>query len=189
MTQTQTIETQHVVNGVDVSGIFTVIDAVRQDNGLAEFRFRARNRWLDGGHNRSTIQGFHGCRAEDETRTQPFVLDNDEPPVLLGQDAAPNPVEFILHALAGCLTTTMVYHAASRGIVIEAVESELEGDLDLRGFLGLSETVRKGYQAIRVRMRVTSQAAPDVLRSLAMYSPVFDVVSRSVPVELTIETR
>lgn len=187
--QTETVQQNRIVNGVDVDGIFSVIDAVRQDSGLAAFRFRARNRWQGGGRNRSTIQGFHGCRMEDETRTQPFVLDNDEPRVLLGEDAAPNPVEFILHALAGCLTTTMVYHAASRGIVIEAVESELEGDLDLRGFLGLSETVRKGYQAIRVRLRVTSAASADVLRSLALYSPVFDVVSRSVPVDVVVETR
>ena len=177
-----------MTNGVDVAALFGTIDAVRQDAGLAEFRFRATNRWLDGGHNRSTIQGFFGCRAEDETRTQPFVMDADEPPVLLGQDAGANPVEYVLHALAACLTTTMVYHAAARGIEIEAVDSELEGDLDLRGFLGLSDEVRKGYETIRVNFRVRSDASPATLRELAQFSPVFDIVSNSLPVDVTIET-
>lgn len=177
------------LNGVDVTALYATIDAVRQDNGLAAFKFRAANRWLGGGHNRSSIQSFYGCRAEDGTRAHPFVLDADEPPVLLGEDQGANPVEYILHALAACLTTTMVYHAAARGIAIGAVESELEGDLDLRGFLGLSDQVRKGYQAIRVHMQVESAASPAVLRELAQYSPVFDVVSRSVPVELTVATR
>ena len=117
------------------------------------------------------------------------MLDNDEPPVLLGADAGANPVEYVLHALAGCLTTTMVYHAAARGIDIGAVESELEGDLDLRGFLGLSDEVRKGYREIRVTLRVQSAADAGILKNLAQYSPVYDIVSRSVPVQLRVETR
>jgi uncharacterized OsmC-like protein len=176
------------LNGVNVTGLFDTIKAVKANQELAKFQFRANNHWLDGGHNRSTIQGFYGCRMEDESRTQPFVLDADEPPVLLGQDAGANPVEYILHALAACLTTTMVYHAAARNITIEAVDSALEGDLDLRGFLGLSNEVRKGYQTIRVRMRVKSDAKPEALRELAQFSPVYDVVSNSVPVEVTVET-
>lgn len=176
------------VNGVNVTGVMDTIKAIKGDPELAKFRFRAGNQWIDGGHNRSTIQGFYGCRMEDESRSEPFVLDADEPPVLLGKDAGANPVEFILHALAGCLTTTMVYHAASRGIEIGAVDSALEGDLDLRGFLGISPEVRKGYQTIRVRMRVRSDARPETLRELAQFSPVYDVVSRSVPVDVSVET-
>jgi Predicted redox protein, regulator of disulfide bond formation len=179
---------ERVVNGVDVQGIFDTINAVKGDVELAKFKFRSANQWLDGGHNRSTILNFYGCRAEDTTRAESFVLEADEPPVLLGKDAAPNPVEFILHALAACLTTTMVYHAASRGIAIDDVQSQLEGDLDLRGFLGMSASVRKGYQAIRVHMQVKSQAPASTLSELAKFSPVFDVVSRSVPVDLVIET-
>lgn len=175
-------------NGVNVTALFDTIGAVKNDPALAEFQFRARNQWIDGGHNRSTIQAFFGCRAEDTTRTEPFVLDADEPPVLLGQDAGANPVEFVLHALAACLTTTMVYHAAARGIVIEAVDSTLEGDLDLRGFLGISNDVRKGYRQVRVRMRVKSAAAPRLLRELAQYSPVFDIVSNSLPVDVVVDT-
>lgn len=189
MTQATTKAQEPVrTNGVNVTALFDTIKAVQDDNGLAKFQFRASNRWIDGGHNRSTIQKFFGCRAEDTTRTAPFVLDADEPPVLLGQDAGANPVEYVLHALAACLTTTMVYHAAARGIEIEAADSELEGDLDLRGFLGISKHVRKGYHDIRVRMHVKSQAAPDLLRELAQYSPVFDIVSNSLPVKVIVET-
>ena len=177
-----------VVNGVDVMGVIETIKAIKADNELAKFQFRARNAWIDGGHNRSTIQGFYGCRSEDDARSEPFVFDADEPPILLGRDAGANPVDFLLHALAACLTTTMVYHAAARGIAIEAVDSALEGDIDLRGFLGVSEEVRKGYQVIRVRMKVKSNAERATLRELAEFSPVYDVVSQSVPVEVEVET-
>lgn len=175
-------------NGVDVAALFHTIGAVKQDNTLARFQFRADNRWIEGGHNRSAIQGFYGCKTEDQTRAQPFMLDADEPPVLLGKDEGANPVEYVLHALAACMTTSMVYHAAARGIDIKGVESHLEGDLDLRGFLGLSDKVRKGYHDIRVHMRVQSDASPETLRVLTNYSPVYDIVSKSVPVEVSIET-
>lgn len=175
-------------NGVDVTALFETLDAIRNDAGLAEFRFRADNKWIDGGHNRSEIQGFFGCHAEDETRAKPFVMDADEPPVLLGRDAGANPVEYLLHSLASCMTTSMVYHAASRGIEIEMLESKLEGDIDLRGFLGLSNEVRKGYRAIRVSFRVKSKAAVSTLKELAKFSPVYDVVSNSLPVEVRVET-
>jgi uncharacterized OsmC-like protein len=177
-----------IMNGVSVTGIFDTIAAVKADAGLAEFKFRARNQWIDGGHNRSTIEGFYGCRQEDSSRKKPFVFDASEPPVLLANNEGANPVEFVLHALAGCLTTTMVYHAAARGIKIEAVDSKLEGDLDLQGFLGISDKVRKGYREVRVTMRVKSNARPEFLRGLAQFSPVFDIVSNSLPVVVTVET-
>lgn len=186
--QLMTAQKPVLTNGVDVTALGDTIKAVSADPGLATFRFRAENAWIDGGHNRSTIRGFYGCRMEDTSRSEPFMLDADEPAVLLGRDAGANPVEYVLHALAGCLTTTMVYHAAARGIVIEAVDSTLEGDLDLRGFLGLSNKVRKGFETIRVRMRVRSDADPAKLRDLAQFSPVFDIVSNSLPVEVVVET-
>ncbi|SEJ86863.1 Uncharacterized OsmC-related protein [Pseudomonas linyingensis] len=187
--QTTAKQQARPVNGVDVGALFDTIAAVKQDPGLAEFQFRASNRWIDGGYNRSNILAFHGCREEDSTRTQPFVLDADEPPVLLGQDRGANPVEYVLHALAACLTTTMVYHAAARGIEIRGVESKLQGDLDLRGFLGLDPNVRKGYRSVRVEMLVDSDASPAVLRELAQFSPVYDIVSHSLPVEVVVKTR
>jgi uncharacterized OsmC-like protein len=176
-----------ITNGVNVTALFATIDAVKATPAIADFQFRAGNAWLGGDHNRTTIRGFKGACAEQVHEGGPFVLDNAEPPVLLGADAAPNPVEYVLHALAGCLTTTMVYHAAARGIAVEAVSSEVEGDLDLRGFLGLDPTVRKGFHQVRVRMRVRSAAAAETLRSLAQFSPVFDIVSKSLPVEVVVE--
>jgi uncharacterized OsmC-like protein len=174
-------------NGVDVSALFATIEAVKADPAVAEFRFRARNRWLGGDANCTTISGFHGAKQE-QPHARPFELDCGEPPVLLGRDRGANPVEHLLNALIGCLTTTLVYHAAARGIEVAAIESELEGDLDLRGFLGIAEDVRKGYREIRVRMRVRSKASPALLRDLAQFSPVFDVVSRALPVHVTVET-
>lgn len=162
------------------------ISAVRQQPALANFHFRATNRWLGGSRNRSTIRGFYGAGKEDDTRTEPFVLDNDEPQVLLGEDRAANPVEYLLHALAGCVTTTMAMHAAARGITIESVESELEGDIDIQGFLGLSKDVPRGYGNIRVTMRVKSDGDERTLAALAQYSPVFNTITSPTPVELRI---
>lgn len=175
-------------NGVDVSALMGTIDAVKANPEIATFHFRGRNTWIGGDHNRSTIKDFYGACQEHRSDGTSFVIDNGEPPVLLGQDKGANPVEYLLSALMGCMTTTMVYHAAARGIEIHAIDTEIEGDIDLRGFLGLSSTIRKGYQAIRVRMRVKSDAKPETLRELASFSPVYDVVSNSVPVEVAIET-
>jgi uncharacterized OsmC-like protein len=180
-----------VVNGVDVDRLVGTIKAVKADPTLAEFRFRAENTWVGGGHNRSTIKGFYGAGGEDETRSAAFVYDNDEPDVLLGTDTGANPVEYVLHALAGCLTTTLVYHAAARGIEISRVESRFEGDLDLQGFLGLSDDVRRGYQAIRVTFGIEAPGASreqldELLQIAQRYSPVFDIVTNPVPVAVAL---
>ena len=172
------------MNGINVTSIFDTIKMVQKDKELAKFQFRATNKWLNGGHNRSRVKGFYGFGMENEPRADSFVLDADLP----GKDAGPTPLESILHSLTACLTTTMVYHAASRDIAIEAVDSEIEGDLDLRGFLGVSDNVRKGYKRIQVRMRVKSDAKAETLYELAKFSPVYDMVSGSVPVDLTVET-
>ena len=176
------------VNGVNTDQIGTTIQAVQNDPALGSFRFRASNVWINGGHNRSSIKSFYGAGAEDTLRTKPFVVEAAEPPVLLGEDQAPNPVEFVLHALAACLTTSLVYHAAARGIRIESVESQLEGDLDLRGFLGLSDEVRKGFQKIRARFTVKSDASQEQLQELTTFSPVYDTIANPVSVSVTIET-
>jgi uncharacterized OsmC-like protein len=177
-----------MINGVNVDRMGATVQAVQATPSLATFQFRAANRWLSGGHNRSTIKSFSGAGQEDATRTTPFVLDADEPPVLLGEDRAANPAEFVLHALAACLTTSLVYHAAARGIRIDSVESRLEGDLDLRGFLGLSDQVRPGYQGIRAHFTVKSDASAEQLRALTRFSPVYDTISKPVPVSVSVET-
>lgn len=181
---TQSMQTR--LNGVDLEGLRNTIEAVQGDAQLAKFEFRAKNRWVSGGRNESEINGYRGCSQEME-RVAPFVYEADEPPVLLGDDRSANPVEFVLHALAACLTTSMVYHAAARGIQIEEVESTLEGDLDLQGFLGLSEDVRKGYENIRVSFRVKSDAPVEALQECAMMSPVFETLTRPVPVDVDIQ--
>lgn len=177
------------LNGVDVDRMMQTINAVQGRPELAQFVFRAKNRWDVGGHNVSTIQGFSAGGQEDQTRAKPFVLDCDEPEILLGADKGANPVEYVLHALAGCMTTSIVYHAAARGIRIDEVSTRLEGDLDLRGFLGISDQVRNGYSGIRVAFRIKADAPEETLDELVRIaqqrSPVFDVVSRPVPITVT----
>lgn len=174
-----------ILNGVDRDALQATITAVRTRPELGAFTFRLENQWAQGGLNRSRIDDFHGTCAELR-HAVPFELVNDEPAVLLGGDQGPNPVEFVLHALAGCLTTSLVYHAAARGIRVEGVRTRFEGDLDLRGFLGLSPEVRNGYSAIRVVFDIAgdlSEADKATLMATAQaYSPVFDIVSHGVPV-------
>lgn len=189
MTQATSTEHEKIVNGVNVTKLLDTIGAVKGNPEIAKFQFRATNQWIKGGHNRTTIKEFYGACQEDTTRTEPFVLDADEPPILLGEDLGPNPVEYVLKALAGCMTTTLVYHAASRGIVVEEVESTLEGDLDLQGFLGIKKDVRKGFQNIKVSFKVKSDGDTQLLEQLAKNSPVFDIVTNPVPVSVTVEKK
>jgi len=177
-----------IVNGVNVTAWFETIDAVKANAELANFNFRAKNAWIGGDRNRTTIKEFTGALGEHRTGVQAFIVDNGEPEILFGDDDAPNPVEWLLHALLGCLATTTAYHGAARNIVIEAIDSEIEGDLDLRGFLGLSDDVRKGYSSLRVRMRVKTKAPPQTIEEITRMSPVYDVLSRSAPVKISIET-
>ena len=136
-------------NGVDTEQMFGTLDALTADPSLAPFQFRVRNEWVDGAHNRSSMQRFYGAGQEDTSRSEPFVIEAGEPAILLGHDTGPNPAEALLHALAACLTTTLVYVAAARGVRLTAVESTLEGDMDVRGCLGLSGEVRNGFDRIR----------------------------------------
>ena len=186
--QEATLPEPTVTNGVNVTALFETIDAVRQDQEIAKFQFRLKNKWMGGDQNRTTIEDFFGAGQTHTHANGPFTIDNAEPPILLGEGAAPNPVEYVLHALSGCLTTTMVYHAAARGITVDEVSSSLEGDLDLRGFLGMSDEVRKGFHNIRVKIRARSDADPETLASLAQFSPVYDIVSKSLPVDIVVET-
>ena len=176
------------LNGLDRQAAFDTIDAIKADPSLARFQFRARNRWIDGGTNRSTIRDFYGAGREDASRTAAFEFTNGEPPVLLGNNEGANPVEFLLHALAGCVTTTFVLHAMARGIEIRELSTELEGDLDVRGLLGLDETVSPGYESIRIRMDVKADCSDEALDDLLAYtqahSPVCNTVCRPVPVTI-----
>jgi uncharacterized OsmC-like protein len=177
-----------VLNGVDVAAFESTVAAIKANAEIAKFNFRAVNRWMGGDKNRSTIKEFTGALAEQREGVQAFIADSGEHPVLLGHDEAPNPVEWLLHAMIGCMTTATAYHAAANGVAIEAIDSDIEGDLDLRGFLGLSPGGRKGFNAIRVRMRVRTRADAPTIKEFATMSPVFDVVSRALPVSFSVET-
>jgi uncharacterized OsmC-like protein len=175
-------------NGVDVDQLMTVIGAIEADPDYAKFQWRATNQWISGALCRSQIKGFFAGSKEDATRENTFILDADEPAIAAGQDSAPNSMEYILHALATCLTGTLVYHAAVRGIEIDAVESSYTGDMDVRGLFGLADNVRKGFNKVKVTMRVKSEETPEVLTELAMFSPVYEMISKSLPVEFTLTT-
>jgi uncharacterized OsmC-like protein len=182
--------TINIVNGVDVDRLVKTIEAVKADPELATFKFRISNNWVDGGYNQSEIKDFFATKKE-MIREEPFLVANDEPDVLLGRDSSPNPAEYVLHALAGCLTTSMMYHAAARGIEVQKLSSTLEGELDLRGFLGVTDEVRKGYKKIKVTFDMegnfTEEEKMEILR-LTRFSPVFDIVSNAVPVEICLGT-
>lgn len=179
-------------NGVNTGQMFGTLDAIKADPTLATFQFRARNRWIDGAHNRSTIRDFYAARQEDTSRAEEFTLDAGEPAILLGADTGPNPAEYLLHALAACLTTSIVYVAAARGVRLTEVESTLEGDMDVQGALGLSDDYRNGFEQIRVSFRVNGDAPSEKLREVvaraAQRSAVFDMVTNGVPVALDVTT-
>ena len=183
---TQVIET--VRNGVDTAQMYGTLDALNANPELGVFQFRASNRWLGGAHNRSTIRSFYGAGQEDDSRAEAFSIDAGEPAVLLGVDTGPNPAEALLHALAACLTTTLVYVAAARKVNLTEVESTLEGDMDVRGCLGLTDEVRNGFTNIRVRFRISGDAPQEKLQEVVQRaqarSAVFDMVSNGVPVHV-----
>ena len=184
------LEMTHIVNGVDTGRLRDTIGKVKVSPELGRFRFRIENRWIDGGENRSEVQSYYGC-GHSQSHNSGFTLTADEPELLLGRDTGANPVEHLLHALAACVTTSMVYHAAARGIDVEQVESSLEGDLDLRGFLGLDSLVRNGFQHIRLKLRIKTDARDEQLFELGSlgptFSPVYDSLIRGVPISISAE--
>lgn len=191
MTSATTTPSRPPLNGVDVPTLFATIDAVKAQPEAAHFRFRAVNRWVGGTHSRTTIDGFFGAGAEQHHKAA-YVADADHPEVLTGSDNAPTPVEYILHGLAACLTAGIGNIAAARGIALTHVESRLEGDIDLRGLLGLSDEIRNGYERIRVSFRIAGDAPEAQLRQVVEQSrarsAVFDVVTNGVPVDIDVQT-
>ena len=179
-------------NGVDVPRLFATLDAVKDQNEIAKFQFRATNTWMSGTHSRSQLSSFYGAMQEMEHKNV-TVLDADHPAVLVGEDNAPTPIEFILHAIAACLTSGVANIAAARGIQLHKVTSTVEGDIDLLGILGLSDgTVRNGYQQIRVTFHIEGDADDEKLRGLVeqsrQRSAVYDVLTNPTPVVIDVVT-
>jgi uncharacterized OsmC-like protein len=186
MPRTNTLPRTTHLNGLDRDAMQRKVAELSADPSLARFEFRARNVWIDGGENRSTIRDFYGAGQEDTSRTADFEFTNGEPPVLLGSNEGANPVEFLLHALAGCVTTTTVLHASARGIEIESLSTRLVGDIDLQGLLALGD-VPAGYQSIRIEMDIKAKNASDaelddLLQFAQAHSPVCNTVCHPVPV-------
>ena len=176
------------LNGVDTPTLFATINAVKGQPELARFQFRATNSWVKGTHSRSRIETFSGAGSEHR-HTGDVQFDADHPAVLVGSDSAPTPVEFLLHAIAACITSGIGNIAAARGVKLTEVESTVEGDIDLRGILGLSDQVRNGYERMRVNFRIKGDAAPEKLRAIVEQSKarsaVFDVLTNGTAVEIT----
>jgi uncharacterized OsmC-like protein len=178
-----------VRNGVDVPMLFGTIDVVREQPSLAQFQFRATNRWVVGTHSRTTIETFSGAGGE-HSHKQEFAYDADHPAVLVGADQAPTPVEFLLHALGACLMAGVANVASARGVTLTAVEASIEGDIDLQGILGISKEVRNGYQQIRVTFRIEGDASPETMREIVEQSrarsAVYDVLTNGVDVAVEV---
>ncbi|MDD3618550.1 MAG: OsmC family protein [Desulfobulbaceae bacterium] len=178
------------VNGVNVEALTRTIGMIKENPEIAKFKFRATNKWINGTHCRGTIKDFYGALQEDDTRPA-MHFDLDEPPVLLGNNEGRNPVEYLLVALSGCLTTALIAHSSARGIEIRGVQSRYEGDLDIRGFLGLSNDVPVGYQDIRVYFTIdadiSEEKKEELVKMAQKYSPVFNTITRSTPVSVHLE--
>ncbi|MDY0038783.1 MAG: OsmC family protein [Desulforhabdus sp.] len=176
-----------IVNGIKVDELFDTIEGIKENPDIAKFQFRATNEWLDGTHCRASVRDFYGALKEDSSR-KTATFEIDEPPVLLGKNEGSNPVEYLLVALSGCLTTSLIAHAAAKGIEIRGLESRLEGDIDLRGFLGISENVKVGYQEIRVVFKIdadiSEERKEELCRMAAKYSPVYNTITKSAPVSV-----
>lgn len=178
-------------NGVDTEALFGALDAVKAQPAAAKFQFRATNKWVSGTNSRSRIHDFFGLGTE-QTHKEVYTYEADHPLQLTGKDEAPTPVEFLLHALASCITAGIGNVAAARGIDLWRVESTVSGDIDLVGILGLDDTVRNGYQNIQVRLRIEGDAGADELQALVKRSvarsAVFDMLSNGTSVSVDVET-
>lgn len=184
----QTTTMQTTMNGLDLEAMAQTLAALTANPELAQFQFRARNRWISGGENRSMIKDFYGAGAEDTSRTEGWEFTNGEPPVLLGSNEGANPVEFLLHALAGCVTTTTVLHAAARGIKLTSLSTELVGEIDLQGLLALDPAVPASYRQIQIKMDIQADCSDaeldELLQFAQAHSPVCNTICRPIPVTI-----
>ncbi|AXT20329.1 OsmC family peroxiredoxin [Flavobacteriaceae bacterium AU392] len=180
------ITTANIKNGVNVDQLVDTINHIQEQPELAKFKFRSKNDWINGGHCVSSIKSFYGAGQEDETREDTFTMECSHPKVLLGEDEAATPPEVVLHALGSCLTGAMVYHAAANGVDIKSASSTLEGGADLHGFLGLDTEIRKGFDGVKMVLKVKSDATAEQLENFAKFSPVFDMLTNPTPVSIEI---
>jgi uncharacterized OsmC-like protein len=162
------------LNDVNLQAVGSLVEGIRRQPDLARTHWKSSVRW----------QG--GFRSEAQSRGLPQV-PSDEPVALGGGDTAPNPVEQLLGALGNCLAVGYAANATVAGIRIDSLELELEGNIDLHTFLGLSDG-NAGFEGIAVKVRLHSDATPDALaelhRKVVRTSPVGHTLSRAVPVQI-----
>jgi uncharacterized OsmC-like protein len=177
------------LNGVNTPTLFGTLDVVKGQPELAKFQFRARNRWQNGNLSETTFGTFSGAGGEHAHKTT-FTSNADHPAVLVGEDRAPLPVEYLLHALASCITGGIANIAAARGVRLTEVESHIEGDINLLGIFGFSKEVRNGYQGIRITFSIRGDAPPEKLQEIVEQSrarsAVFDVLTNGVSVSMSV---
>ena len=182
-TQSESIGNLRELNGIDIDKGSETVKAIKKSPELANFKFRSENEWLSGFHNRTVIKPFYGAGKEYAGGDR-YSMEADAPLGLLGTDQAADPVEYVLHALTACMTSTLVFHSAFKGTSISKISSTMEGDIDFHGFLALKD-VKKGFSEIRVTFDVETEASEDILRELLSFSPVYEMISASVPVKVT----
>lgn len=180
---------ENVINGVDRDVLFGALDTVAGMPELAKFEFRARNEWVSGTHSTSVIDDFYGL-GDEQTHTVPRNYDADHPTQFGATDAGPTPVEFLLHALAACITAGIGNIAAARKVKLDRVSSTVKGAIDLQGILGLSDEVRNGYSGIEISFDIEGEGDVETLKSVVEQgvarSAVYDVFTNGVPVSVNI---
>ncbi len=183
---------QKILNGISINRLTEIMDAIEKNPDLARFQFRAKNTWMNGGHSRSIIKGFYGGKREDDTRNEPYIFENDQPLILLGSDKGANPLEYILNALAGCIADSIIYNAAVNGIQIAELESELEGNFNLRNLFITQNKLGDTTDNIKVKIRIAGnnllQEQKDFLCDLGKKSsPAYRIITNAFPVEVSVE--
>lgn len=180
-------EVRRSINGVDMEGVEELKAALESDPDLGSMRFYATHDWVEGARSRTVVDRL-GRGGKEVVRSDAFVLESDEPEALLGKDTAPNAVVWLLHALASSLSVTIAYHAAMREMTIERLNISIEGDIDVHGFLGLSDEVRSGFQDLRVKIDIAASGTREEVEGLVRYaesvSPIMDSLRNRIPLEV-----
>jgi uncharacterized OsmC-like protein len=175
-------------NGVNTQVLNTVFESMRNHPEMAKATFSVKSAWNGGFSVTSTSKGFRIGGQNIERNTE-YRTQHDFPDQLSGEGRGPTVCESCMGSLAACLTQTIVAHATSRGIQIDSIDIDVEGDVDLRGFTGISNDVRPGAQQFRVNMNIKSNnASKEQINELyeigKRFSPAFDTLTNGTSVVL-----
>jgi uncharacterized OsmC-like protein len=177
-----------VDNGVNVEALLGARAALTEAPAAAQFQWRTTTEWQNGTHSRSTVERFFGLGEEQSHRTQ-FSFDADHPEIFASEDNGITPVEYVLVALASCLTAGVAAVAQNREIQLRSVAASIEGAMDVRGILGVDTDVRNGFSDIKVTYRIDADASPEDIRALVAQSQkrsaVYDIITN--PTNVTVQ--